>query len=111
MEDTLIIKITDISKGDTLTDRACGNWDMTLSRAQQSKRAIVIRHGIILNVYKIKSAMETDEPAKITKANNRVRLQLEECSDFSYLIGKTYKTATQNPVTSISIDDLLNKIQ
>jgi hypothetical protein len=52
-----------------------------------------------------------DEPAKITKANNRVRFKLKECSDFSYIIGKSFKTKTQNPVTSISIDEVLKEVK
>ncbi|MFT4447652.1 hypothetical protein ACMXZI_09925 [Bacillus subtilis] len=81
-KDFLIIKIKDIQKGDTLTNRACGNWDMKLSRAKECKRAIVVRSGVILNVYKIVDAWESDEPAKITKTNNRVRFQLAECRDY-----------------------------
>ncbi|WIG47658.1 hypothetical protein QPL78_03770 [Bacillus halotolerans] len=105
-KDFLIIKIKDIQKGDTLTNRACGNWDMKLSRAKECKRAIVVRSGVILNVYKIVDAWESDEPAKITKTNNRVRFQLAECRDYSYLIGSTLKTKTQNPVSSLSLETL-----
>lgn len=66
---------------------------------------------MILNVYKIVDAWESDEPAKITKTNNRVRLQLAECRDYSYLIGSTLKTKTQNPVSSLSLETLMELVK
>jgi hypothetical protein len=109
-KDILVIKISNIEKGDTLKDRAAGNWAMRLSSAEECKRAVVIRNGIILNAYKIVDVWETEQPAKNIKENNRVRFQLAECRDYSYLIGKKLKWEGSNPVTRATIEEILDSV-
>ncbi|GEK26297.1 hypothetical protein BSU04nite_26860 [Bacillus spizizenii] len=39
------------------------------------------------------------------------RFQLTECRDYSYLIGSTLKTKTQNPVSSLSLETLMELVK